>query len=122
MKEEKKIALLIAAGGASRRFGNQGENKLLIELDGIPLICRTLNNLGKLPSVIIVSVPQRDEEKFAVLAERFVEKDIFRKTVFCRGGSSRTESVGNGLKVLEEKYPGAEFVAIHDGARAHSFP
>lgn len=105
-------ALIIAAGGTSRRFGT-GENKLLRELNGLPVICHALKNLLPVldPDLVVVLVPEGNEAQFR---RAFAAGSVPTQINIAKGGHTRQESVLNGLR----KLPGqAQYVAIQDGAR-----
>ncbi len=106
-------AIIVAAGSGSRMKNTDGKTKQLMELDGIPIIARTLITFeaSKLINEIIVAV--REDEQ--ALYDDFKEKYSLTKlktTVI--GGSSRQESVLRGFEAIDDR---SEFVAIHDGAR-----
>lgn len=105
-------ALIIAAGGTSRRFGT-GENKLLRQLNGLPVICHTLKNFLSVlnPDMVVVVVPEGNEEQFR---RAFAAGAVPDQIDVEKGGYTRQESVLNGLRELPER---AQYVAIQDGAR-----
>lgn len=93
---------IIPAGGVGERFGSQ---KLLFNIGDKPIIEHTLDKV--LPLFEVVVVPTSITEL----------KKISSKIQVCRGGSSRAESVLNGLRALSEIANGDDIVVIHDGAR-----
>jgi 2-C-methyl-D-erythritol 4-phosphate cytidylyltransferase len=105
------LGLVIAAGGASRRFGE--ESKLLADLGGMPVFLWSLRELaGILPKGhVALAVPKGDEAKFAeALKWHLPELEV----VLVPGGASRTQSVLNALKALPAS---AKLAAVHDAAR-----
>ena len=104
-------AIIVAAGNSSRM--GKGVSKQLLELDGIPVIARTLMSFGRSGYIdeIILVVREEDKPEMEALVLRYgIKKPI--KLVL--GGASRTESVKNGFEAVDPK---AKFIAIHDGAR-----
>ena len=104
-------AIIVAAGNSSRM--GKGVSKQLLELDGIPVIARTLMSFGRSGYIdeIILVVREEDKPEMEALALRYgIKKPI--KLVL--GGASRTESVKKGFEAVDPK---AKFIAIHDGAR-----
>lgn len=109
-KKEHKIftSAVIVAGGSSTRMG---ENKLLMEINGISVIEKTLlvfENAEKISEIILVC-RQEDFVAFSSICSNF-------KTPIkiVNGGQTRTHSTLNGINMCSEN---AQFIAIHDGAR-----
>lgn len=100
-----KINAIITAGGTSSRFGNK--NKLLEKVYGKEIIKYTIDafETSDVDDIVVCShVSIMDE-----LKQLF--KD-YPKVVFTEGGSTRQQSVYNGLK-----FSACDYVIIHDGAR-----
>ncbi len=100
-----KINAIITAGGTSSRFGNK--NKLLEKVYGKEIIKYTIDafETSNVDEIVVCShVSIMDE-----LKQLF--KD-YPKVVFTEGGSTRQQSVYNGLK-----FSNCDYVIIHDGAR-----
>ncbi len=111
----KGAALIIVAGGMSTRMGS-GIKKELADLNGEPVLCRTLRPFfeSKLFSLtVIVLPPSRIEQTKTLVAScfPFVKKDT---VIYVSGGKTRQESVYNGLRKLPSHF---RTVLIHDGAR-----
>jgi len=103
-------AVVVAAGQASRM---QGEDKIIAELGGEPVIFRTLEVFqicDSIQEIIVVVRPDRLDEISALCSNRALTK--VRMVV--PGGETRVDSVLNGLAHVSEK---ATLAAIHDGAR-----
>lgn len=102
--------LLIPGGGSSSRFGS--ENKLLQDLNGLPVFLHAIRNLAPLFGRVIMAVPEQMVPIFEAEQKKFLPAcDV----LFIPGGASRMESV---LKLTEEAAAqGAEYIAIHDAAR-----
>ncbi len=103
---------LITAGGTGRRMGS-AVPKQFLDLNGMPILARTLEVFQQHPmiDVIVVTVPAGHEQT--------CRDDIVRRFGFTKvreivlGGITRQKSVYNGLLALAD----TDFVAIHDGAR-----
>lgn len=106
------VSAVIPAAGSSSRMG-EGCNKLLLDLDGIPLLARTLLAFESSPLVdeIVVVCREEDMLPYARLCESF---GVTKARQMVRGGASRAESVWLGVQACDEK---AALIAIHDGAR-----
>lgn len=102
--------IVVAAGNFTRM---NGINKQLMELCGIPVIIRTLMAFQRCDDIsdIILVVRADDVFELQMLTEKY---KITKLTDIVCGGSSRQESVMNGLsRVAKEQ----KCVLIHDGAR-----
>lgn len=100
-----KINAIITAGGTSSRFGNK--NKLLEKVYGKEIIKYTIDafETSDVDEIVVCShISIMDE-----LKQLF--KD-YKKVVLTEGGSTRQQSVYNGLKFSK-----CDYVIIHDGAR-----
>ena len=101
------FAVILPAAGASSRFGG-ARNKLLEDLDGQPVIVRTVSVfLARLDVSQIVIPTNIAAELRAILPED-------SRIIFCAGGATRAESVWNALRQVA---PELEWVAVHDAAR-----
>ncbi|HIV61358.1 MAG TPA: 2-C-methyl-D-erythritol 4-phosphate cytidylyltransferase [Candidatus Butyricicoccus avistercoris] len=112
-KEEKPfVSAVIPAAGSSRRMG-EDINKLLLLIDGIPVLARTLLSFQNNENIdeIIVVCRESDILGYAELCKSF---SISKVSQIVRGGNTRTESVLCGVKACSDK---SEFIAIHDAAR-----
>ena len=101
-------AVIVAAGNASRMGGI---DKVMAELDGEPMICRTVRAFQTAPAIREIVIVTRPD-----LIDRITElcKDYSKVTIVTAGGSSRQESVEKGLAALSKK---VKLAAIQDGAR-----
>ena len=103
-------AIIVAAGSSSRM---KGIDKQLMPLLGIPLLARTLLSFEKSQyiSEIFVVTQKEKQQDIKLLAEKYM---ISKLAGIIEGGSSREESVKNGLNALPQ---GTLKALIHDGAR-----
>lgn len=109
--EHPFCSAIVAAAGSSERMN--GENKLLQEIDGVPVLAYTLMALDRASLVdeIVVAAREEDLIRFADLCKIY---GITKPVKIVRGGADRLESVY--LASLECRAD-AEFLAVHDGAR-----
>ena len=101
-------AVIVAAGSASRMGGI---DKVMAELDGEPMICRTVRAFQQCDAIKEIVIVTR-EDLILPIGELCRQMDKVKAVV--EGGKSRQESVELGLAELSPK---ARLAAIHDGAR-----
>lgn len=102
-------AIIVAAGSSNR----MGFDKMFADLDGRPVLERTIDAFERCPAVddvIIISNPDRQRQLMRIIEEGGFEK----VSHIAPGGETRRDSVWNGLRDLKDN---CEFVAVHDGAR-----
>lgn len=99
-------SLVITAAGNSTRFG---ENKLLLELEGKPIILRTVEQFAKCGQIDEIIVATRKQD-IPLYQQLFKHCDFDLQVV--EGGTERIESLYNGAKVAQ-----GEVIVTHDGAR-----
>ena len=106
-----RCAALVAAAGSSSRMG--GVNKLLLPLDGVPVLVRTLDDLQRAENVdeIIVATREEDLVEISQLCRTY---GIGKCTKVVRGGESRVHSV---MLAALEASSDTELLAVQDGAR-----
>ena len=101
-------AVIVAAGTASRMGGI---DKVMAELEGEPMIARTVRTFQTCDAVKEIVIVTRED---LILPIRDLCKNMDKvKAVVC-GGKSRQESVELGLSALSNK---VKLVAVQDGAR-----
>ena len=89
---------IVAAAGRSERMN--GENKLLMDLAGVPVLMRTLLAI--------------DQDLLLDVADLCSRAALRKPVRVVKGGNSRMESV---LAAATESDQRAELLAVHDGAR-----
>lgn len=111
-----KCAALVVAAGSSRRMG--GQNKLLADLGGAPVLVRTLSVLQLADRVdeIVVAARAEDIPEISRLCVRY---GISKCTKVIRGGADRVESALNAALAARR---GTDLLAVHDGARPLATP
>lgn len=103
-------AVIVAAGSSSRM---KGEDKLLLDLFGKPVIWHTIRLFQNSPMINeIVIVTRNDLQGYIRSLCAAHSFDKVKSVV--EGGSSRAHSVMRGLDQVSKK---SGLVAIHDGAR-----
>lgn len=105
------VTAIIPAAGSSRRMG--GGNKLMMELDGVPVLGRTLLALEGC-EIIREIIVAASEENIVAYAELGKSLGVTKLTKVVKGGATRQESV---YRAALEASDQAEYLAVHDGAR-----
>lgn len=100
------ISVVITAAGNSTRFG---DNKLLADLSGKPLILRTVEQFAKCSRVNEIIVVTRKQD-IPAYQELFNKNELVVKLV--EGGKERIESVQKGVMASAGR-----IILAHDGAR-----
>lgn len=104
------IAAIIAAAGSGERFG-ASIPKALIQLGDRTLIEHAVSSISSVADQIIVTAPSGYEKEIQILVGDGI--------TVVTGGATRSESVRIGLSKVSA---GAEYVLIHDAARALASP
>lgn len=117
VQRNKKIAppvfcsAVVAAAGASTRMS--GEDKIMADLLGEPVIIHTLRALELCPRIHEIIVVTR-QELIIPISEAARGADITKLKKIIAGGETRTHSVRLGTLEVDER---ASLIAVHDGAR-----
>jgi len=101
-------AVIVAAGTASRM---EGIDKVMAELDGEPMILRTVRTFQECDAIKEIVVVTREDLIVPVMGLCAGFSKL--QAVIC-GGDTRPESVQLGLNALSKK---VKLVAVQDGAR-----
>lgn len=102
---------VIAAAGSSTRMG--GENKILADLNGVPVLARTLTvfqNADCIHEIVIVT----REDSIVPIADICADYGISKATKIVCGGAERIDSVMIGVGEASDE---AVLIAVQDGAR-----
>ena len=116
-KEEKPfVSAVIAAGGSSARMG--GENKLLYEIGGLPVLIHTMMAFEACPAVDEIILVARGDVlvEYSQLCRDF---SVSKLSKVVAGGATRAESVYRGLSEVSER---CRFACVHDAARPLILP
>jgi 2-C-methyl-D-erythritol 4-phosphate cytidylyltransferase len=112
-QEKNRVSVIIAAAGSGSRM-NMDRSKQYIEINGIPVLSRTIQafeDCGAVDEIILVV--NRDDISYC--RQNIVDAYRFKKVkAVVPGGAVRQESVLNGLRQAEGT---CDVVLIHDGAR-----
>ena len=110
-KNDGCLPVIVLAAGSFTRM--RGINKQLAEINGVPVVIRTLMAFEKSPLISDIVLVVRPDDVFALqlLTERY---GITKLTDIVCGGNCRQESVVKGLSRVSSK---DRSVLIHDGAR-----
>lgn len=103
-------AVIVAAGSASRM---QGVDKIMTDLDGEPVICRSIRVFQNCDAVQAIVVVTR-EDLAAPIRTLCRQKGFTKVCKVTTGGATRTASVMKGLDCVPKE---TTLAAIHDGAR-----
>lgn len=109
--------LLIPAAGVGRRMGSD-RNKLLLTLLGKPILSWTLLAAEASQSITWIGIIGQPED-YPDFQDILTAIALTKPVALIQGGTTRQESVYNGLKGLPAD---AERVLIHDGARCLATP
>ena len=105
-----RCGAVVPAAGSSTRMG---QDKVLLPLDGVPVILRTLQALDVCPLIDEIVVVTR-EDLIVPISGLCKDAALSKVRRVVRGGDTRTQSVLAGVEELSRS---VELVAIHDGAR-----
>lgn len=108
----KTFGVIIPAAGSGTRFG---EDKLMYDLLGLPVLRHTLMAFERAKTVSAIVIPTRRESLCFV---RELTADLTKVIAVVEGGKTRRESVQKGLDALPE----VDFVSVHDAARPLILP
>lgn len=90
-----------------------GQDKIMLEINGSPVICHTLRGFSSAKSVDEIVVVTRAD--LVAPMRELVQRNGFEKvTHVVPGGETRTASVISGFSALSSDI---DFVSIHDGVR-----
>jgi 2-C-methyl-D-erythritol 4-phosphate cytidylyltransferase len=103
--------VIIPAAGQGKRMG-AGKNKLLIELNGLPVLIHTLRVFEEDESCdgMILAIHPQDEAEFIALLKKY---NIHKVQSLVPGGKERQDSIYNALKMVRND----GIILVHDAAR-----
>lgn len=103
--------VIIPAAGQGKRMG-AGKNKLLLELNGMPVLIHTLKVFEDDENCdgIILAIHPQDEDAFHALLKKYRIKKVKN---LVPGGKERQDSIYNALKTVESE----GIILVHDAAR-----
>lgn len=103
--------VIIPAAGQGKRMG-AGKNKLLLELNNIPILIHSLRVFeeDELCEGIILAISPQDEAEFKLLLKKHQVKKVLN---LVPGGKERQDSIYNALKTVKTD----GIILVHDAAR-----
>ena len=109
---------LIFAGGSGKRMNSKGIPKQFLEINGVPIIIRTIEhfeNHTQIDGICVVCI----EPWINHLKKLLKRYDIQKVIDIVPGGQDGQESIRNGLYAIERRFPTTAdiVVLIHDGVR-----
>lgn len=109
---------LIFAGGSGKRMNSKGIPKQFLEINGVPIIIRTIEHFENHPQIdgICVVCIEPWINHLKKLLKRY---DIQKVIDIVPGGQDGQESIRNGLYAIARRFPTTAdiVVLIHDGVR-----
>lgn len=109
----EKTSVIVAAAGRGKRM-NHSLPKQYLPLEGKPILAHTLLNLSNIPEVDSITLVV-SEDRVGWCSDNIISEFNIKKIKdIIAGGETRTDSVMNGLKSLDEE---TAIVAVHDGVR-----
>ena len=106
-------AIIVAAGTGSRMNLPDGQTKQTLEIEGVPVIVRTVLQFEACEDIDEIILVIRREE-FDIYKGYYKKYNFKKVTHIVAGGETRQKSVLNGLTRVNKD---ADFVTIHDGVR-----
>lgn len=103
--------VLLPAAGSGKRMG-AGQNKLFLELKGVPILIHTLQVFEQDPLCGYIVLATKEEER-AFIEQLLVRFQITKVAAITTGGAERQHSVYACLKAS----PTQGIVLVHDAAR-----
>ncbi len=108
------VHVLIPAAGSGSRIGGD-TRKQYLELDGLPILVRTLSRLAALPQVTAIHLIVPGEDVSFCRSELVESYRLDKIGVVIAGGAERQDSVRNGLESCGAA--DQDIILIHDGVR-----
>lgn len=111
------IALIVASGKGTRLHENSIP-KQFIKVNDKPLVCYTIEAFQEHKDIdkIVIVTSKEYKKEMESICDAY---NFFKVAIVVEGGSSRQESVLNGLKALKKlNVQDDDIVLIHDGVRA----
>jgi 2-C-methyl-D-erythritol 4-phosphate cytidylyltransferase len=110
---DRDVAVIVAAGGSGSRYGKAKQFEMLGDLPIYQHVVRTFSAIESVHTIIVVG----REEDLPVLEKGLHELNPSINWKVTKGGSTRQDSVENGLRVVRDMKD-ISIVLVHDVARA----
>jgi len=116
--DSMNVAIITAAGSGTRM--GMGTKKQFLELEGIPILIRTLEKFFASDVVdrVIITAPEEDADYTEGLIRAYYE-DVSKPWIVIPGGAERQDSVFAALQACP---PDTDIVFIHDAVRPFVTP
>ena len=112
MTAEARVWAVVPAAGSGSRMGDDCPKQYL-DLDGTPVLQRSLDALLALPALEAVAVAiAADDPRWASLPAA-----SYPRVLVTTGGAERSDSVLSGLEALADRAAHSDWVLVHDAAR-----
>jgi 2-C-methyl-D-erythritol 4-phosphate cytidylyltransferase len=112
-------AIILAAGKSERFSGAKSEDKLLLPVDGKPIIYYTLTSLNDHPEIneIVVVASKQNKSKIEKTLNLY---KFFKIKKVVLGGATRQDSVQKGFEAIEKinkkTLSKNDIILVHNGA------
>ncbi len=113
MFKNRKVAVIIAAGGSGSRMGKDMPKQFL-KIGGKTILEKTTEVFQKNEYTDAIGIVMKSEY---INTARAMLKGFSKVVFISEGGKQRQDSVAEGLRILKEKVPDYDLVLIHDAAR-----
>lgn len=110
------VHTMLFAGGTGRRMTNSSIPKQFIEIDGKPIIVRTMENFAyhkMVDDIVIACIPSGIDH----LKDLIRKYNIPKVSAIVPGGASGYESIHNGVMKVAETAAEDDIILICDGVR-----
>lgn len=112
IKKAKHATAIIVAAGSGSRMGSD-ITKQRMEIDGMPVVARTILAFERCKSIKDIVIVAREDE-LGLYGKYAVEYGFKKIKRVVSGDSTRQKSVLGGFRAIDDR---CDYVAIHDGAR-----
>ena len=111
------VTAIFPAAGKGKRM-QAGMNKVLVELEGVPILVRTLARFSRCQAVdrLVVVVAAHEVDFVTEMLEKADKKFGLKPWQVTAGGSERQYSVWNGIQAATEPSDD-DIILVHDAAR-----
>ena len=103
-------SLILVMAGKGERFNNN-KNKVLLEINQIPVYCYSLDTFYSLNFKEYILVVNKDDYEEV---KAYIDNANYQNIKIVIGGATRNDSVKNGIKALDKN---TDYIFIHDAAR-----
>lgn len=121
-----RLHALVVAGGSGARFGTEVPKQFLL-LGGRPILAHTLDRFLQFDNMLQLTLvlPAAHLDYWAEKQRTYLDAASIGRIALVAGGSSRTESVWNGLQAISAECPANQdraLVAVQDAVRPFTNP